>query len=67
MQNMEVSGAVRHIYIYIYVIRRLKVKLQCRFTVSVNVSQFGKLFHNLVLSIIQFHEKFPSSYYSQNL
>ena len=31
MQNLEVSGAVRHtyihIYIYIYVIRRLKVKM----------------------------------------
>ena len=26
MQHLEVSGAVRHIYIYIYVIRRLKVK-----------------------------------------
>jgi hypothetical protein len=26
MQSLEVSGAVRHIYIYIYVIRRLKVK-----------------------------------------
>jgi hypothetical protein len=26
MQRLEVSGAVRHIYIYIYVIRRLKVK-----------------------------------------
>ena len=25
MQHPEVSGAVRHIYIYIYVIRRLKV------------------------------------------
>ena len=25
MQHLEVSGAVRHIYIYIYVIRRLKV------------------------------------------
>ena len=27
MQHLEVSGAVRHIYIYIYVIRRLEVKL----------------------------------------
>ena len=27
MQNLEVSGAVRHIYIYIYVIRRLKVNM----------------------------------------
>ena len=26
MQYLEVSGAVRHIYIYIYVIRQLKVK-----------------------------------------
>jgi hypothetical protein len=26
MQRLEVSGAVRYIYIYIYVIRRLKVK-----------------------------------------
>ena len=26
MQHLEVSGAVRHIYIYIYVIRRLKFK-----------------------------------------
>jgi len=26
MQHLEVSGAVRHIYIYICVIRRLKVK-----------------------------------------
>jgi len=26
MQHLEVSGAVQHIYIYIYVIRRLKVK-----------------------------------------
>jgi len=26
MQNLEVSGAVRRTYIYIYVIRRLKVK-----------------------------------------
>ena len=26
MQHLQVSGAVRHIYIYIYVIRRLKVK-----------------------------------------
>ena len=25
MKHLEVSGAVRHIYIYIYVIRRLKV------------------------------------------
>ena len=25
MQHLEVSGAVRHIYIYIYVIGRLKV------------------------------------------
>ena len=25
MQHLEVSGAVRHIYIYIYVIRRLRV------------------------------------------
>jgi hypothetical protein len=24
MQRLEVSGAVRHIYIYIYVVRRLK-------------------------------------------
>ena len=30
MQHLEVSGAVRHIYIYIYVIRRLKVKKQSR-------------------------------------
>jgi hypothetical protein len=28
MQRLEVSGAVRHIYIYIYVVRRLKVKWQ---------------------------------------
>ena len=28
MQHLEVSGAVRHIYIYIYVIRRLKVKFK---------------------------------------
>ena len=27
MQHLEVSGALRHIYIYIYVIRRLKVKI----------------------------------------
>ena len=27
MQHLEVSGAVRYIYIYIYVIRRLKVNL----------------------------------------
>ena len=27
MQHLEVSSAVRHIYIYIYVIRRLKVKM----------------------------------------
>ena len=27
MQHLEVSGAVRYIYIYIYAIRRLKVKL----------------------------------------
>jgi len=27
MQLLEVSGAVRHIYIYIYVIRQLKVKI----------------------------------------
>ena len=27
MQHLEVSGAVRHIYIYIYVIRRLKVNV----------------------------------------
>ena len=27
MQHLEVSDAVRHIYIYIYVIRRLKVKI----------------------------------------
>ena len=26
MQHLEVSGAVRHIYIYVYVIRRPKVK-----------------------------------------
>ena len=26
MQHLEVSGAVRHIYIYVCVIRRLKVK-----------------------------------------
>ena len=26
MQHLEVGGAVRHIYIYIYVVRRLKVK-----------------------------------------
>ena len=26
MQLLEVSGAVRHIYMYIYVIRQLKVK-----------------------------------------
>ena len=26
MQHLEVSGAVRHIYIYIYVIKRLKIK-----------------------------------------
>ena len=28
MQHLEVSGAVRHIYIYIYVVRRLKVNRQ---------------------------------------
>ena len=27
MQHLEVSGAVRHIYIYIYVIKRLKVNI----------------------------------------
>jgi hypothetical protein len=27
MQRLEDSGAVRHIYIYIYVIGRLKVKI----------------------------------------
>jgi len=38
MQHLEVSGAVRPIYIYIYVIRRLKVNLVMSsndFTVSV--------------------------------
>ena len=30
MQHLEVSGAVRHIYIYIYIIRRLKVNIQNR-------------------------------------
>jgi hypothetical protein len=38
MQRLEVSGAVRHIYIYmyIYVIRRLKVKflVQCEIRCS---------------------------------
>ena len=33
MQHLEVSGAVRHIYIYIYVVRQLRVKLG-RFTRS---------------------------------
>jgi len=27
MQHLEVSGAVRHIYIYIYVVRQLRVNL----------------------------------------
>jgi len=33
MQHLEVSGAVRHIYIYIYVIRRLKVKMCCQVSI----------------------------------
>ena len=27
MQHLEVSGAVRHIYIYIYIVRQLKVNI----------------------------------------
>jgi len=36
MQRLEVSGAVRHIYIYIYVIRRLKVKDICVLWLQLN-------------------------------
>ena len=44
MQHLEVSGAVQHIYIYIYVIRRLKVKLRILFKNSlfgVELNDFG--------------------------
>jgi len=40
MQLLEVGGAVRRIYIYIYVIRWLKVKLACvwlRFYIEISV------------------------------
>ena len=42
MQRLEVSGAVRHIYIYIYVIRRLKVNGHVTFLTARNF--------NLILS-----------------
>jgi len=38
MQHLEVSGAVRHVYIYIYVIRRLKVNIYKKTSNTLHVS-----------------------------
>ena len=42
MQHLGVSGAVRHIYIYIYVIRRLKVKFKASF-ITFRLKEFKKM------------------------
>jgi len=49
MQHLEVSGAVRHIYIYIYVIRRLKVKLVIEISLKVLCLVFRRV-HKLAKS-----------------
>ena len=49
MQHLEVSGAVRHIYIYIYVIRRLKVNRRQLKHVSVFVACYRVTANRVVL------------------
>jgi hypothetical protein len=42
MRSLEVSGAVRHTYIYIYVIRRLKVNITSHPTYKGSVVSFAQ-------------------------
>ena len=60
MQRLEVSGAVRHIYIYIYIIRQIKVN---NYIISAEYQFCSRYLRNIIINMADTPTTMGKSYF----